>query len=269
MAETIQAVIDRITSAASAATPLSAPRRVTTVDTISLGDPSQLVTGIVSTFMGTDEVIEQAIQHKANLIISHETIFYNHEDKVDWLQNDPVYEAKCRKILEHNLVVWRFHDMMHDMQPDMTVTGLIEALGWDGTAVPGAPSVCDIPVMTLGQLTAHVKERLGIDSLRAVGNLDQQARRVALLPGFAGKERHMDMLRMPMVDAVICGELHEWETSEYVRDAVHLGRSKGLIVMGHAQSEEPGMRSLVTWLQSLIPDVPVDFIPSGILFHWL
>ena len=40
------------------------------------------------------------------------------------------------------------------------------------------------------------------------------------------------------VDALITGEVFEWETSEFARDAWHLGLGKGLIVTGHAASEE-------------------------------
>ncbi len=269
MTATIQDVIDTIMVAAAAATPRSIPRRSKTVDTITQGDPSQPITGIVSTFMATDAVIDQAIQRGANLIISHETIVYNHADEVDWLQKDPVYAAKRQKIQDHGLVVCRFHDALHDMRPDMTVVGLIDELGWDAYRVRSAPFVCKIPPMTLKLLGTHVKDCLHVEALRVVGNLDQRVRVVAVSPGFAGRERHYESLSNPKIDAVICGELHEWETSEYVRDAAHMGHDKALIVTGHAQSEEPGMRCLVLWLQALLPGIPVEFIPTGNLFHWL
>src|SRR5581483_1782596 len=112
----IQQAIDTILAAARASIPASLLPLSKTVDTITLGDPTQQVTGIVSTFMATDEVIDTAIHLGANLIISHETIFYNHQDEVDWLHGDVIYDAKRRKVLENNLVIWRFHDHMHRMQ---------------------------------------------------------------------------------------------------------------------------------------------------------
>src|SRR5687768_18188792 len=39
-------------------------------------------------------------------------------------------------------------------------------------------------------------------------------------------------------------EVAEWETSEYIRDARAQGLQRSLVVLGHAQSEEPGMRWL-------------------------
>ena len=70
-------------------------------------------------------------------------------------------------------------------------------------------------------------------------------------------------LRHSDVDAIICGESPEWETCEYVRDACAQGRSKALIVLGHAPSEEGGMDHFAKWLAPRIPGIPVKFVPAG------
>jgi hypothetical protein len=77
----------------------------------------------------------------------------------------------------------------------------------------------------------------------------------------------MALLRRDDVEVLVCGEVREWETSEYVRDAVSSGRSKGLIVLGHAKSEEPGMEWLAERLRLLLPEVAVFHIPAGNPFH--
>jgi putative NIF3 family GTP cyclohydrolase 1 type 2 len=269
MKMTIQEAIDRIIASASETIPTSHLPLIKTVDTITLGDPSQIVTGIVSTFMATDEVIDRAISLNANLIISHETIFYNHLDEVDWLENSAVYEAKRRKIEDSNLVIWRFHDHMHRMQPDLILVGLIKELGWEAFSSADYPLYCQIPPIPLQELASYIKAKLRINNLRVVGNLDQMCHGIGILPGFVGKDRHIEVLNLPQVDVVICGELHEWETSEYVRDAVHLGHPKGLIITGHAESEEAGMKWLVPWLQERLPEILIEYIPTGNLFHWL
>ena len=51
-----------------------------TVDNLKCGDPRQEVTGIVTSFMATMDVIEKAVAVGANLIITHEPTFYNHTD---------------------------------------------------------------------------------------------------------------------------------------------------------------------------------------------
>lgn len=87
MERTVQEVIEAIVAAVPGA---PFPE---TVDTMKVGDPHQKVTGIVVTFLATYHVIEQAIQHGANLIITHEPTFYNHADEIRWLGGDHVYEA--------------------------------------------------------------------------------------------------------------------------------------------------------------------------------
>ena len=263
MTITIQQAIDAIISAVPGA-PL-----YDTVDTVKIGDPAQPLGGIVTTFLATAEVIEQAAQLGANLIITHEPIFYNHRDEIDWLADKPVYAAKRRLIEQQRVVIWRFHDLLHTLQPDPTVAGLLEEMGWEAYALPERPYVCRIPSMTLRQLADWVKTRLGIETLRVVGDLDMTCQGIGLLPGCPGRGAQIGTLAQGEVDVVITGEISEWETSEYVRDATRLGQGKGLLVLGHAASEEPGMRWVTPWLQARLPGVAIRFVPTGKLFHWV
>jgi len=265
MTITIQHAIDTIIAAVGAAPPPD------TVDTIKIGDPTQPLTGIVTTFLATVEVIEQASQLGANLIITHEPIFYNHRDETDWLAlaGNPVYAAKRRLIEQQRVVIWRFHDLLHTLQPDPTVAGLLDELEWIACALPEQLHLCRIPPMPLRQLADWVKTRLRIETLRVVGDLDMTCQGVAILPGCPGRGAQIGVLAQPEVDVVITGEISEWETSEYARDATRLGQGKGLLVLGHAASEEPGMRWVTPWLQARLPGVDIRFVPTGKLFHWL
>jgi len=254
---TIQNVIDLIIEAVPVA-----PREGS-VDTVKTGYPAQQVTGVVSTFLATYEVIEKAAAAGANLIITHEPTFYNHLDQVDWLQNDPVYLAKRDLIDRHNIVIWRFHDYWHMHRPDGIITGVLNDLGWKEYADPEKLHLCTIPAASLRELAAFFKNRLSINHVQVVGDLDMNCRRVGLLVGAAGGRQHITFLGNEDVDVIAVGEINEWETCEYVRDAIASGREQALIILGHANSEESGMRWLVDWLQPRIPDVPVTFIPAG------
>lgn len=68
---------------------------------------------------------------------------------------------------------------------------------------------------------------------------------------------------------LICGEIHEWETSEFARDALRLKHNKALIVIGHAASEESGIRGVIPWLQMHLPDVPIHFVSTNNPFEYL
>jgi len=262
MTLTIQQAIDSIIGAVPGA-PFAK-----TVDKVTLGDTSQPIRGIVTTFLATHEIIEQVAKSSANLIISHETVFYNHIDEIDWLYHNAVYQNKRRLIEDNCLVIWRFHDYLHALPPDMTVVGMLRELAWEPNCRTEMLPFCPIPPMPLQDLVTYIKTKLGLEHIRVIGDLTMMCRGVAVLPGFAGKERQIHSLSQPEVDVVICGEAHEWEATEYVRDAVHMGHQKALIVLGHAASEEPGMKWIIPWLQTRVPGVPISFVPTGNLFHW-
>ena len=70
------------------------------------------------------------------------------------------------------------------------------------------------------------------------------------------------MLSKEQFDVMVVGEVAEWETSEYIRDATFAGRNRSLIILGHAVSEEPGMSYLVEWLKPKVPSVPIHHVPA-------
>ena len=84
-----------------------------------------------------------------------------------------------------------------------------------------------------------------------------------MLPGAAGSMAQIKMLERDDVEVLLIGETPEWETVEYVRDAVSEGRPKALLLLGHANSEEAGMDRCATWLREFMTEVPVSSLPAG------
>ena len=232
-----------------------------TVDTIKSGDPETELTGVVSTFLATHAVIERTIELGANLIVTHEPTFYGHLDETDWLDQDTVYRAKRSLLDERGIVVWRFHDHWHARHPDGVLTAVIAQLGWSGDVIPSAPNFVRIPAVTLAELCEQVRVGLGINALRVIGDPAQLCSTVGVLIGAPGGRSHMSVL--PYVDVLIAGEVAEWETTEYVRDAITQGTPKALIVAGHEPTEEAGMAAFVDWVSPMFPDLPITHVPSG------
>jgi putative NIF3 family GTP cyclohydrolase 1 type 2 len=238
-----------------------------TVDTIKTGDPSQPVKSIVTTMFPTDAIIQKTIALGANFIIAHEPTFYNHEDKTDWLADDPVYRYKKDLLDKHNIVVWRFHDGIHAHKPDGIRMGVMQALGWQPYYDDKNPPLVVLPAaMTLSQLIAHLKKSLSIDAVKYIGDQNLPCSKIVLSPGAAGGRSHISAIEKYQPDAFICGELNEWETSEYIRDARYQGKKIALVVLGHSVSEEPGMEWLVPVLKQKVPGVAVTHLPSGDAF---
>ena len=91
----------------------------TTRDQILYGNPDQECTGIVTTCYASVDVIRKAHASGANLIISHEALFWNHGDHTDWLEaaQNKTFLAKKQLLEETGMVVWRDHDYIHSGVP--------------------------------------------------------------------------------------------------------------------------------------------------------
>lgn len=244
--------------------------REQTVDKLEFGDPDAIVTGIATTFLATQEIVEKAKELNVNLIITHEGIFYSHWDRTKILQSDKVYWQKRNIIEESEMGIFRFHDYIHDKKPDGIMKGLLQTLDWTKFEIKDkqVASVLEIPTMTVEEIILYIKRQLDIQYVRYIGDLKMPCRRVGLLVGYRGTgDLAIKLIAEEGLELVIYGEGPEWETPEYIRDAVYQGRQKALVVLGHAESEVPGMKYLAHWIQNKFPSIPVYFIPSKPIFQ--
>jgi len=234
-----------------------------TVDTLKSGSRDTVVTGIVTTMFATIEVIRKAITLGANFIIAHEPTFYNHQDNTQWLENDDVYRYKVDLLKQHSITVWRNHDYIHSLVTDGVRKQVVEQLGWQRFGDP-AQNVFNLsPALTLKQLISEAKKRLNIQIVRYIGSPDQLCSKVVLMPGASGGTRQIEAISKNKPDVLMCGEISEWETAEYVRDARAKGDKISLVVLGHIASEEPGSEFMAKWLKENFPAIKTTHIPAG------
>lgn len=253
---TIQQVMDLIMDQ------IPGGRNPDTVDTVKSGDPNWPVKGIATTFLATVPVIQQAAAQGVNFLITHEPTFYNHRDETDWLAGDAVYAYKKELLEKHQIVVWRFHDYWHQYGPDGILQGFLERMAWQENLSSDMANTAQIPTTTLLGLAQTFKEKLGLNRTFYIGDPSQPVQRVGLLLGAAGRASQISFLQKD-IDVLAVGEVSEWETSEYVRDASAAGLKKGLIILGHADSEEPGMAWCRDWVQAFLPNVKTVHLAAG------
>lgn len=236
-----------------------------TVDTFKAGDPDAPVTGIAVTMMATLDVLQRAAAAGHNLIITHEPTFYGHYDETETLeqQNDPVFAAKMALIRENGLIIWRFHDYWHRRDPDGVRVGMVKALGWEAYQQPDDDAIFVLPRTSVAALATELKERLGIRTLRVVGDPDLEVTKAGFAAGFPGFAYQRHLLARDDVEVLVMGEAHEWETILYGADAVSAGMKKALIVLGHIPSEQAGMDECAQWLKTFVTEAPVAFIAAA------
>jgi putative NIF3 family GTP cyclohydrolase 1 type 2 len=131
------------------------------------------------------------------------------------------------------------------------------------------PIIVKLPGIPVSDVIRQAKTSLGLKNVRVVGDLGQSCERVAVLPGAWGGRNQIGALMREKPDLILCGEISEWETAEYIRDARALGEKRTLVVLGHALSEEPGMFWMAGWLQPQIPGIKVTHVPSNEPFIWV
>jgi putative NIF3 family GTP cyclohydrolase 1 type 2 len=241
-----------------------------TVDQLVSGSMGQEVTGIVTTMFPTIEVIEKAAKAGANFIIAHETPFYNNQDETEWLQQDDAYRYKVELLNKHKIAIWRFHDYWHAHKPDGIIMGNLIKLGWEAYYDAANPRIVTLPKpVPLKSIVALTKEKLGIPTVRLVGNLNQDCGTVYLAFGYMDSQRQIAAIQQYKPDLILSGETREWETVERVRDGLMMGQKTSLLVLSHAVSEEAGMEYAAKWLQPKVPGTKVTHIASQNPFVFL
>lgn len=232
--------------------------RSQTVDTFKAGSPETEVRAIATTGMATFDVLNRAAAAGRNFVITHEPTFYNHMDQTADLEADPIYQAKQRFIKDNNLVIFRFHDHAHALQPDPLVVGSARMLGWTQYASATEPRIYVLPPTTLRELAFDVNAKLKGRAIRVAGDPDMRVTRVALGPGYGVPPLTTS------IDVAVGGETAEsGGNAEYILDAAADGQKKGMILLGHMMSEDWGMREVADWLRPLVPEVTVEWVAAG------
>jgi len=138
----------------------------------------------------------------------------------------------------------------------------MDALEWTKYRATGDPLTVTVPSITLDRLVEDVNRKLKArGGMRVVGQGRMRVRTIGFLPGSAPIQMTLNLL--PQVDALIAGEIREWESSEYARDTVSEGLPRALILLGRTLSEDPGMRACAQWLETIVPDVRCRWMPVG------
>ncbi len=251
-------VIDRIKAN------VGIPWRAQTVDNIIAGTADTPVKGIATTMMATLDVVQRAAAAGKNLVITHESTFFSHQDRVDQFQQDATYKYKLDFLTKNNMVVFHFHDHWHGRKPaDGIAVGMRQELGWEKYVDAQNPRALNFPTVPLARLAKELQTKLKIRTMRVIGDPNLPIKRALASWGNCSLMPGVPFISQAGVDVLIIGETHEWELVEYVQDMIAAGQKKALIVLGHVVSEQAGMKFCAEWLKGFVKEVPIEFIAAA------
>jgi len=277
-----QGLLDRIQK--NVGVPWQSQRSDGFSDGILFGKHEATVSGIVTTYAPSLQVLKRAVDSGKNTIVCREAPFYSRGERAPlfWrngpvppkqlTDNDAVCVAKREFISQNNLVIIRFFDNWDARASDGQLRGLARALGWDqfhsagkrGTDPYDPENVFfELPPTSLNNLAKALQEKLKIKAVRVIGVAGSTIRKVALTHGLLLVSEAKRILVEESVDAVIAGDAVEWEAAPYFQDLVTAGKTKGLLLIGDEASEDPGSGEVATWLKAFVPEAPIEWIPAG------
>lgn len=254
----------------------------TTRDRILYGDPDRECTGIVCTCFASIDVIRQAGEKGCNLIVAHESLFWNHGDRTDWLTDNTAFQEKKRLMDEYGICVWRFHDRIHGgipadgMYRDGIFYGLASMLGWkqfESAGNPAFPQQFTIPEISVSEMAKFLTERFHLKGVRFIGNPECMIKNVYVPLHIMGRPSDNEIITKMNAENINClltMEMVDFTVCEYVRDAAMAGEEKCIFSIGHFNLEEIGMEYYASCLRENAPlGTEIYFVRSGDAYGYI
>jgi putative NIF3 family GTP cyclohydrolase 1 type 2 len=234
------------------------------VDGVRAGDGDVAVTGIVVAARASTAVLRRAVELGANTVISRTAFLGDSMDR-PVSRPEPALAAKLEYIAANELAVLRLQDARIGAAGRAVTEAFPRAIGL-GAPEPGADPASGLvytsaPLRAL-ELIRRTKAALPTQTVRFVGDPAMPVAGVAIATETNRPNALAPLMARPDVNLLICGEVHETETTAYVMDAITLGQPKAMLVVGSIAMEEPAARALAEWLVTMT-DRPVNYIPSG------
>lgn len=219
-----------------------------------VGHPAQEVHAIQMALDVTDHVIDEAIAHGADLIVTHHPLMFSPIKRL--VETDHQSAMLCR-LIRHGISLIAAHTNL-DQAANGCNDVLAERIGLTDITGEGFVRVGNLPQpMTAQDFAAQVSRALG-DTVRIMGNPEASVRRVGVCSGAGADEWHT--AAQLGADAFLTGEAKHHIALAAVANGVVLFEA------GHRATEEPAIFALGSALQNsaLVVQYKVRVFMTGI-----
>ncbi|MBR2215154.1 MAG: Nif3-like dinuclear metal center hexameric protein [Selenomonadaceae bacterium] len=220
-----------------------------------VGSPRQEVHKILVCLDANEDIIDEAMEAGADLIVSHHPLIFK---AIKAVRTDSSLGARLQKLLAHNIALIAAHTNLDAAPGGVNDTlaaslGLTEIKPLDKNATAESPGLGRLGLlptaMSLTDFGELVKKALGLKQVRVVKAREAPVKKVALCGG-SGAE-FIDRAAFRGADVYVTGDVRYHDAQR----AAELGLN--LIDAGHFATEQPVVKVLAGKLAAEIPEVTV------------
>lgn len=232
---------------------------------LRFGNQDNRISGIMVCWMATLEAIKTAYKKKANLIITHESLFYPYE--VELKGNAPdfliwqVNRNRIEFLAKYGINLIRLHRTLDRICIFDDFAGLL-GLPKPSIVEDNLVKIYDINSVTFGKLIEKVKRCTGLKVLRVTPGKESRVIKRIGLPwgglGLMANVGYMQSLVFHNCDAFIAGETDNYGFNFAIDSGIEM------IETSHEVSENPGLKHFSDMLKEKFHGVPVIFFENKI-----
>lgn len=223
---------------------------------LQTGDPEAEVTAALLCLDVTEEIIDEALNRRCNMIVSHHPLIFK---GIKSLTGKTAVERMVAKAIKHDLAIYSAHTNL-DSAWDGVSYEMAHALGMEDlhVLVPNADNpetglgiVGTIPALPKMEFLRRVKETFNVKALRYSGQSPQIVVRKVALCGGAGASMTKEAVKSG-ADIYLTGDIKYHDYTTYGLDII-------LADVGHYESELGATKILSRIIRERFPDFTTYF----------
>ena len=225
---------------------------------LQVGSPNHNISRVLLALDATSRVIDEAIDIKADMIITHHPMIFKPVSNV--IQEDPT-GSKIYKLIKNNISLYVMHTNFdtafggtNDILGAKIGLTKVEVLNPDENGM-GIGRVGELAKTSVKELVGSLKKALGLEYVRVIGDLDREIETIGICTGSG-----MSFMRhaAPRADVFITGDVKFHEAQE----AGELGIV--VIDVGHYGSENIAMPGIKEYLSKFSAANNIEILISQI-----
>ena len=226
---------------------------------LMVGDREKNITKILLALDCTEEVIKEAKEMDAELILTHHPLLFR---KPSTITTDTLLGRKIINLIKNDINLYSAHTNWDSVKGGLNDT-LVEILGFnEGIIMDKSPVDSEAGIgrvveltkgMTVLEIINLIKSSLGIKNLRYAGDLNEVIKKIAIVNG-SGQDFFGDAKKLG-ADLIITGDT----TYHFVSDYKEMGLN--ILDIEHFNSEWPVLIKVSEKVKERL-DLDVEFIVS-------